>query len=63
MASATVVTLLYNRCTDHTENIFDYIVDTCVLSHCIATVATLPLLLYWAVSYHCLVIHVTLLPL
>jgi hypothetical protein len=33
-----------------TENIFPSIVDTCVLSHCIATVATLPLLLYWVVT-------------
>jgi hypothetical protein len=40
---------LYNRRTDHTENIFVYIVETCVLSHCITTVAALtiatPLLL------------------
>jgi hypothetical protein len=28
------------------ENIFPSIVDTCVLSHCIATVAALQLLLY-----------------
>jgi hypothetical protein len=32
---------LYNHRTDHTENISASIVDTCVLSHCIATVATL----------------------
>jgi hypothetical protein len=39
---------LYNLCTDHTEN-SAYIVETCGLSHCIATVAALkmakPLLL------------------
>jgi hypothetical protein len=33
-----------------TENIFDSIVDTYVLSHYIATVATLPLLLYWVIA-------------
>jgi hypothetical protein len=64
-AVATAVTLLllcchyclelasyswYNHRTDHTENIFAAIVDTCVLSHCIATVATLPLLLHWVVA-------------
>jgi hypothetical protein len=32
---------LYNHRNDHTENISAYIVDMCVLSHCIATVATL----------------------
>jgi hypothetical protein len=40
---------LYNLGTDHTENISTSIVETCVLSHCIATVAALtianPLLL------------------
>jgi hypothetical protein len=40
---------LYNLRTDHTENISASIVETCVLSHCIATVAALtianPLLL------------------
>jgi hypothetical protein len=40
---------LYNRRTDHTENISASIVETCVLSHCVATVAGLavvnPLLL------------------
>jgi hypothetical protein len=43
--------LLYNLRTDHTENISTSIVETCVLSYCIATVATLtivnPLLLHY----------------
>jgi hypothetical protein len=45
----TVVTR-YITTSPTTENIFTSIVGTCILSHCIATVATLPLLRYWAVT-------------
>jgi hypothetical protein len=45
---------LYNLHTDHTENISASIVETCVSSHCIATVAALtrvnPLLLRYLVT-------------
>jgi hypothetical protein len=55
---------LYNRRTDHTANICASIVETCVLSHCIATVAALtianPLLLRYPAttskhSFYCCV--------
>jgi hypothetical protein len=45
----TVVTR-YITASTITENTFDSIVRTCVLSHCIATVATLPSLCYWVVT-------------
>jgi hypothetical protein len=37
-----LLSLCYITAAPTTENIFDSIVDTCILSHCIATVATLP---------------------
>jgi hypothetical protein len=41
-----LLSLCYITAVPTTGNIFDSIVDTCVLSHCIATVATFPLLRY-----------------
>jgi hypothetical protein len=45
-----LLSLCYTTAAPTTENIFDSIVETCVLSHCIPTVALLPLLRYWVVT-------------